>query len=57
MSFLFTQLKNFNDNLNIKRCKNITFDEVVMLLEQFNLIFDPKFSNKTEEQNKSLHRV
>ena len=26
-----------------------------MLLEQFNLICDPKFGNKTDEGNKSLH--
>ena len=55
MSFLLNQLKNFNDNLNINRRKNITFEEVVMQLEQFNLICDPKFSNKTDEENKSLH--
>ena len=57
MSFLLFELLNFNSNLNINTSKNITFDEVMMKLDQFDFLCNPKFRHETEEQNKSLHIV
>ena len=57
MSFLLFELLNFNSNLNINTSKKITLDEVMMKLDQFDLLCNPKFIHRTEEDNKSLHIV
>ena len=57
MSFLLFELLNFNSNLNINTSKKITVDEVMMKLDQFDLLCNPKFIHRAEEDNKSLHIV
>ena len=57
MSFLLCELKNFNKNLNINKGKNTTLDEVMMRLDQFDFLCNPKFSHETDEENKSVHIV
>ena len=57
ISFLLLELLYFNNNLNINKGKNITLDEVMMKLDQFDLLCNPKFIHRTEEDNKSLHIV
>ena len=57
MSILVSQLKVFNSNLNINTSIKKTFDEVMMKLEQFDLLFNPKNRFRNDEYNKSLHIV
>ena len=56
MSFLLCELKNFNNSLNINKGKK-TLDEVMMKLDQFDFLCNPKFSHETDEENKSVHIV
>ena len=57
MSILVSQLTIFNSSLNINTSKKITFDEVMMKLEQFDLLCSPKNRFRNDEYNKSLHIV
>ena len=51
---IISQLQHFNKNLAINKSKTTKLHDVINELEIFNDLCDPKFQNKTEEENKSL---
>ena len=59
MSILVTELKAFNNNLKLNQCKNITFDEVMIKIDQTNLLCNPKntsiISSIAENNNKNVY--